>query len=121
VVLIHFTCENPYTFALMKWLKIIFPFYLLVLFCLPCADFSAAAAHQTIDMGMKQDHEHDHQSEEKCSPFCTCACCSIQIQTQPHPTFSLVKIGLFNEKPNAKYHFYCQQVLYAIWQPPQLS
>lgn len=106
----------------MTWLKTIFPFYLLILTCMPCADNCNDEVQPTqTTISAKNKHAHNDKEKESCSPFCTCDCCGIRVSTPTQITFSnnVVIVPITNQLSN--YAFSFQTVLHNIWQPPQLS
>lgn len=105
----------------MTWLKIIFPIYLLILTCMPCADNCNDLVTETQATISAETHSHNDKQKESCSPFCTCDCCSTRISTPPVFSFTNKVVIVPITKPFSNYTFSFQTVFYNIWQPPQLS
>ena len=106
----------------MSLLNIIFPFYFLLLTCLPCADNCKNEIQPILSsLSTNTIHTHNDTEKESCSPFCFCACCGIQINQLNLPQVCFQNC-IFISNPNCSiYKFSFQTVFYNIWQPPQLS
>lgn len=119
--LLPFKHKHHTIFAAMTWLKLIFPFYILLLACLPCADYCSNNESQSHTTTInKQTHEHNDTEKESCSPFCFCACCGTQIHFPQLPQISFQKQSFSTSPKHSIYKFSFQTVFYNIWQPPQL-
>src|SRR4051812_13406339 len=58
----------------MKWLSIIFSFYLIALSCLPCEDEGVFDSD-----AVSVHHTSEHLDNDLCQPFCVCNCCGVQV------------------------------------------
>lgn len=62
----------------MRYLAIIFCFYMTVLTLMPCQDKEDFSAHiSQPNYYHEASKSNDHLQKETCTPFCTCACCSV--------------------------------------------
>ena len=106
----------------MTWLKIIFPFYLLILTCMPCADncYDEVQPTQTT-ISTTDTHSHNDTEKESCSPFCICSCCSIPVSISSPILFPSAIIIAQSINKFSNYTFSFQSVQFNIWQPPKLS
>ena len=103
----------------MKWLSIIFAFYLLTLSCVPCLCDDLQPTQQTT----KQDnHKKDNSKENNCNPFCTCASC-ISGVCIPQNTIQILPTILFSkeQKISCNNQQFSSYNSHNIWQPPKLS
>lgn len=107
----------------MTWLKTIFPLYLLILTCMPCADNCDDKVMQPTQATISANNTHSHNDKQKesCSPFCTCDCCSIRVSAPTLLSFTTNVVIVPITKQFSNYAFSFQTVLHNIWQPPQLS
>ncbi|WP_185269826.1 DUF6660 family protein [Adhaeribacter swui] len=104
----------------MKWVAIIFSFYLLVLSCIPCAD--AAPQDNTAQKTISADNTcagSPSSDVDLCSPLCLCTCCTGV--TLVHPVFKLESIPVLVNIPVPVYQTVSiPNPTFSIWQPPQL-
>ena len=109
-------------FARMTWLKIIFPVYLLILSCMPCADTDDISTQkaQTI---ISANHSNTNSPIQKdvCTPFCSCSHCPASAFFQPLSNYNIVNL-VFQTKNSSLYKVpFTSEISFAIWQPPKLS
>ncbi|WP_345331511.1 DUF6660 family protein [Mucilaginibacter defluvii] len=106
----------------MKYVAILFSFYLTLLAVLPCRDsddFGDLVKTHTV---VTKSHSADEKAgKETCTPFCTCACCStVRTITPYHPV-----IGIFMQEVQQTFGepdvpaLLTQSV--SVWQPPQIA
>lgn len=107
----------------MKWLNLLFGFYLVFLMSIPCSDGMSYSAASAIEINTAHQHEHDDKhSPEECTPFCICSCCSIVTNAPPEPVVlygkpimeNIFRVSFYSDKhlpgfPNT------------IWQPPRFK
>jgi len=108
----------------VKFLTLIFAFYILLLPCFPCSD-----TDECIDNAKKEkassstDHKDRQHENEACNLFCSCACCG-QIFS---PNFKLDKVATTKPLEKTKQQFFyanishCSDFFGNIWQPPKFS
>jgi hypothetical protein len=108
----------------VKFLTIIFAFYVLILPCIPCADKDECNDSTKTEITNATNDHKDHQHENKnCNPFCSCACCGHIF----FPNFRLEKITVTKHLENLKQQFFYTNISLSsnffgnIWQPPKLS
>ena len=108
----------------MKFLTIIFAFYLLFLPCIPCADKEECNDNSKTEITSSSTNHKDHKNEkENCNPFCSCACCG-QIY---YPNILSNKVVITKPIGNDKLQFFYTNISLSsdffgnIWQPPKLS
>ncbi|QMU26527.1 DUF6660 family protein [Adhaeribacter radiodurans] len=104
----------------MKWVAVIFSFYLLVLSCIPCADAAprdnAAQTAFSVDDNKAESHSSD---VDLCSPLCLCTCCTGA--TLVHPAIKVESIPVQVNIPVPVYQpVSISHPTFSIWQPPQL-
>lgn len=105
----------------MKYLAILFGFYLLTLTLLPCGDVSDNAVDtKTYYSFHKESGGMENCNQEACAPFCSCNCCSIgknlpteivvvAIEPVVRGSYSLYAVSAPSKQP------------ITIWQPPKLA
>jgi len=109
----------------MKWLVIIWTFYLVAISMLPCSDYSNRCEDRPLTtQTSNQEHDHNRDSDDSCTPFCHCSCCSISIaftdvSIVPHlektsPSFFAKKLFWNND-------FFVSAYSGNIWQPPRIN
>ncbi len=107
-------------FAAMKFLLAIVSFWMLCLSFIPCTDASECDVQGNTTISAVSNHQHNHKAEH-CTPFCTCSCCAIAVCSHRLISFSFQK-QLFKKKTYAMLPAPpCQNITFAIWQPPRLS
>lgn len=118
----------------MKFLSVVWAWYLLVLSCLPCTheqeaplravevlstNSSLVGAETIPTESPTRDHDEDHA----CSPFCTCSCCGTHLSIPQTPEFAAKPEGW--QLLPADHFSYASPAWVAppatIWQPPQLG
>ena len=104
----------------MKWFKLIFPVYLLLLSCMPCAVVEDGMDNMaTISTS---NHSTRKNQAETCSPFCTCNCCGVRVATPQVFVVNAITFSVFKEKYSAFQSLSFQNAMsHSIWQPPKLS
>jgi hypothetical protein len=103
----------------MKFLTLLFSFYMLGLSFMPCADEIECKEKQTTIVSTEKGHEKHQHDTENCSPFCSCACCATTVCFQQIAIYQVSKIT-FPLKKYSSYDFsYSSQSIANIWQPPR--
>jgi hypothetical protein len=108
----------------VKFLTILFAFYILILPCIPCEDINICKDNTKSEVTSTTTEQHESSENEKCNPFCSCACCG-QIL---YPNFQYKKEAAAS-KPlgNPKQQFLYINITLSsnffgnIWQPPKFS
>ena len=116
------TCLNPltrFTFAAMKRLLLLLPFYLLFLSCMPCADSKEENGGNLTAVSGAAAGGHEKQ-DETCSPFCSCNCCGQRVSNNQLLIPSTILPVIIPKQHTIVKPFFLQNVSYDIWQPPQL-
>jgi hypothetical protein len=105
----------------VKFLTLIFAFYILLLPGMPCMD--TGECNEASQTEISKSQAAPQQENEDCSPFCNCACCG-HILT---PNFQLNKISIADpfakQKKQSCYHSVSlsSDFFGNIWQPPRFS
>ena len=101
----------------MKWLAIIFSFYLLSLPLMPCADVEEVCCEK--DCTESSASSHSEESDD-CTPFCCCACCpaTVFVKTK-QPDWAIKESNGISHA--SFYHYYCSYISHTIWQPPRVG
>jgi hypothetical protein len=106
----------------VKFLSIIFGFYLFALAVIPCRDQDDCK--YSIDKqssGVATNHAEHENDAEHCSPFCMCACC---IQSCSFTKFQVnlaLNFPIITKKITVYHSLSTSSVSYSIWQPPKFS
>lgn len=106
----------------MNILRYIFPLYLILISCLPCADLEASSAsYSSKEIATSRDnHSHDKDCDI-CSPFCACSCCGSPVFVfNSHYDFSSFKKTINTKVPEYQSELSCNYIG-SIWQPPQIN
>jgi hypothetical protein len=105
----------------MKYLTIIFSFYMVILAVLPCRDRDDFADMVKSYTSIQNSHSGDEKAgQETCPPFCTCACCSTVRTLTPQLTTTTIFIQQVSRTySEAPVHAVREQSI-SIWQPPRL-
>ncbi|WP_298518953.1 DUF6660 family protein [uncultured Kordia sp.] len=109
----------------MKNISFILGFLILALALKPCADgFCDENETETeICSEYSNDHEKDHKNdhEDSCPTLCVCNCCGMLVVHQVPQTFILQSKINISTQTNTHYEsHYRFDLLFAIWQPPQV-
>jgi len=110
-------------FVPMKYLSVLFSFYVFLLSCAPCVDEQGLfSADEHLCSETSQNNSPAHQDEQDCSPFCTCACCGSQGFNVPSAFSFHSSNGFVAQKNSAVYTFhFSSDFISSIWQPPKIS
>ncbi|MCY1539397.1 hypothetical protein D9M68_749800 [compost metagenome] len=104
----------------MRYLVLLFAFYVAALTLMPCGDKSEVSSIKYAASFKAQTGAHSDCNADPCSPCCACTCCSVSrhLLGQPAPKF-------MNESVSDIYAEYSNHAIenqnIAIWQPPQFS
>lgn len=105
----------------MKYLALLFSFYLIALTLMPCGDVSDNAVDAKTSYTIHKDtRAMENCNQEVCTPFCSCSCCSVgknfPVQTVSISVDPVVLVS---------YCFYAasapSEQAVDVWQPPKLS
>ncbi|MFM9911889.1 MAG: DUF6660 family protein [Chitinophagaceae bacterium] len=109
---------------MVKFLILLFAYYILLLPCFPCTDTDECIINTKSAIPISStDHPDDNPENEGCSPFCSCSCCGHIFV----PNFQLEKVAVSKPIDNlTKQFFYATVSLSSdcfgsIWQPPKFS
>jgi hypothetical protein len=109
---------------MVKLLRFLFAFYILLLPCLPCADTGEGNHDSGIKIsGLSTGDKEQQHEEDTCNPFCSCACCGQSFT----PNFQLEKIAVIKPVSDQKKQLVHNNISLsssfcgAIWQPPKFS
>ena len=108
-------------FCVVKFLTLLFAFYILLLPCIPCSDKEECINDLETQITQSSSHQQHQQENEACTPFCSCACCGQTIVSNFNNKLTIAK-PLVQQKGQTHYnnisipdHFFGN-----IWQPPKL-
>ena len=109
-------------FCVVKFLTLLFAFYILLLPCIPCTDkeeCTDVSKTQSIQSSGHQQHQHEN---EACTPFCTCACCGQTIVSSFNNNKPSIAKLLAQQKGQTHYNNISTPAHFLgnIWQPPKL-
>ncbi|EDP95877.1 hypothetical protein U8527_12170 [Kordia algicida OT-1] len=109
----------------MKNISFILGILILALALKPCADgFCSDDETETeICSENHQEHgkNHENDSDDSCAMLCVCNCCGTLVVHQEPPIFILQSKNSISTKINTHYEsHYRFDMLFAIWQPPQV-
>jgi len=104
----------------MKFLTLLFSFYILILSCLPCGDRKECNTEEAQKISVTTTHQEHNHTTEACTPFCTCSCCVASAFYQPLTSFSTSNIVFQSVQFQYEVVFNSYD-LHSIWQPPQLG
>lgn len=105
----------------MKYIVILFSFYLVALTLIPCGDESDVRTTESVSYSSQKDAMGlEHKVLDDCAPFCSCNCCSFGkhfplqitkklIEPLAQITYAMSSISAVKMQP------------IAIWQPPKLA
>jgi hypothetical protein len=104
----------------MKFLILLFNFYILALSILPCNDVDVCNENSDTKISMlTTNNKDDHKQTENCTPFCICSCCAVPIIHQATNTNEIVKQTYLSVQYPSLKIFYPSYSSVAIWQPPK--
>ncbi|WP_394353941.1 DUF6660 family protein [Adhaeribacter swui] len=104
----------------MKWVAILFSFYLLVLSCIPCADAAPQDhAAQTIISAVHNKGGSPSSDVDLCSPLCLCRCCTGATLVYPASKVEFTPVLVTIPVPVYQ-SVSIPHPVFSIWQPPQL-
>lgn len=104
----------------MRYLTLLFSFYLAMLTLIPCGDKIDASIKEYASTFHQQKSVNENCSFEGCPPSCACTCCSVSRHFIANPTKSFVvdiQLPSYGEYPIQE----IKKQSIAIWQPPKLS
>ena len=100
----------------MKYIAILFSFYLIALTLLPCNDVLELKASYSSQNNYSNS---DHCTEEGCAPFCSCSCCAVgkyvDLQATIKLTSPIIQVTYVIRSNTA-----IKQQPVDVWQPPKL-
>lgn len=108
----------------MKYMWLIFSFFILTLSILPCSENEECETLITTTIS-QNNHQNKHKHEsEQCIPFCNCSHCpaSAFYQSAIFYTFKN-KIKFLDKKEKLSFYsfIYNKKIADKIWQPPKIS
>jgi hypothetical protein len=105
----------------MKFFRVIFAFYLLLLSAQPCRDFAAddfcSLQSENEQTQMRNDRGDSGSESGECSPFCICSC----RQASELSLTEAVAVSTRSTRQFSCRSHYSHQPLSFIWQPPKSS
>ncbi|MCH2196476.1 DUF6660 family protein [Kordia sp.] len=109
----------------MKSISLILGFLILALALKPCADGFCSEEENSTEICTDHhgEHEKNHKDdhEDSCPMLCVCNCCGMLIVHQTPETFTLAsKIEISTQVHTHFESHYRFDILFAIWQPPQV-
>jgi hypothetical protein len=106
----------------VKYLVIVFSFYMTLLAIMPCRDTDDFGDFRTENTSFNNDHSGNEKTgKETCTPFCACACCSTVrtiIPQQAAVSIYIQEIKQIFAQPSVP--ALLKQSL-SVWQPPQIA
>ena len=107
----------------MKFLTLIFSFYLLALSIVPCSDAFNSGQTNKETITFSASHDHPAEAADFCSSFCICNCCTSPVISKPHASYlkiPAVKILSLQKFELRKLSFIA---VYTgnVWHPPQIT
>jgi hypothetical protein len=104
----------------MRFLNIIFSFYIIALSIMPCTDIAACDHEEYENMGIAHPEEDHENCEDTCSPFCACNCCGITIAFSVIEPFNIEPL-VISEKTNTLFKLSEFSIFHhSVWQPPKI-
>ncbi|WP_365334785.1 DUF6660 family protein [uncultured Mucilaginibacter sp.] len=106
----------------MKFITIIFSFYMTLLAVMPCRDTDDFGDLSTSNTSLAQSHsDKEKTSKETCTPFCTCACCStVRTVTSRQPVIQIFIQQITKTYAVTQVPAILEQSI-SVWQPPQIG
>lgn len=106
----------------MRFLVLIFSFYLLAISVLPCSDAHNDCNNSKSKTELVQTHDHEKDANDFCSPFCNCNCCSTVAVFSHNNSYQKTSIpDLINSEKFPSFDFlFVSNYNGNIWQPPRI-
>ncbi|MGH1386349.1 DUF6660 family protein [Kordia sp.] len=105
----------------MKNISFILGFLILALALKPCSDGFNSEHENDLEIGQEQSHNHKNDHDDSCPTLCVCNCCGVLVVHQVAQTFTLQSKINISTQVNTHYEsHYRFDMLFAIWQPPQV-
>ena len=101
----------------MKYLAVLFTFYLVAITLFPCSDVPEPKASYS----SQNNYNYSEKcSEEECTPFCSCSCCAVgkyvDLQTTVKLSNPIIQVTYIIRSNTA-----IKQQPVDVWQPPKLG
>ena len=107
----------------MKFLTLIFSFYLLALSIVPCSDAFNSGQTNKETITFSASHDHPTDTADFCSSFCICNCCTSPVISKSHASY--LAIPAIKILPEQK--FVLRKLSFIsvytgnVWHPPQFT
>lgn len=105
----------------MKSISFILGVLILVMALKPCADGGCSDETAATEICDSSQENHKDEHTDSCAMFCVCNCCGVLVVHQKPTMYTLHSKNEITTKLNSHYESnYRFDILFVIWQPPQL-